>query len=78
MYTANVEILEFISDLFGKAKKKILKQDDISETFPSAIPQDKRKSPEINWGAQEIGIARYLRVKADTIFDNIFLIKVLK
>ncbi|XP_039308449.1 rabenosyn-5 [Solenopsis invicta] len=49
------EILRSLKDLFGKAKKKILKQDDISETFPSAIPQDKRRSPEINWGPQEIG-----------------------
>jgi len=50
-------VIVFILDLFGKAKKKILKQDDIPETFPSVIPQDKRRSPEINWGPQEIGIA---------------------
>lgn len=49
------EILRSLKDLFGKAKKKILKQEDIPETFPSAIPQDKRRSPEINWGPQEIG-----------------------
>ncbi|XP_011642338.1 rabenosyn-5 [Pogonomyrmex barbatus] len=49
------EILRSLKDLFGKAKKKILKQDDIPETFPSAISQDKRQSPEINWGPQEIG-----------------------
>ncbi|KAL6440092.1 hypothetical protein ACFW04_003013 [Cataglyphis niger] len=49
------EILKSLKDLFGKAKKKILKQDDIPETFQSAIPQDKRRSPEINWGPQEIG-----------------------
>ncbi|XP_071575526.1 rabenosyn-5 [Temnothorax nylanderi] len=49
------EILRSLKDLFGKAKKKILKQDDIPEAFPSAIPQDKRRSPEINWGPQEIG-----------------------
>jgi len=50
-------MLDLVLDLFGKAKKKILKQDDIPETFPNAIPQDKRRSPEINWGPQEIGIA---------------------
>lgn len=44
-----------VADLFGKAKKKILKQDDIPETFQSSVPQDKRRSPEINWGPQEIG-----------------------
>lgn len=45
-----------VVDLFGKAKKKILKQDDIPETFQSvSVPQDKRRSPEINWGPQEIG-----------------------
>ncbi|KAG5336562.1 RBNS5 protein, partial [Acromyrmex charruanus] len=49
------EILRSLKDLFGKAKKKILKQDDIPETFPNAIQQDKRRSPEINWGPQEIG-----------------------
>lgn len=48
---------DFVLDLFGKAKKKILKQDDIPEVFPSVIQaQDKRRSPEINWGPQEIGI----------------------
>ncbi|XP_012217489.1 rabenosyn-5 [Linepithema humile] len=49
------EILKSLKDLFGKAKKKILKQDDIPEMFSNAIPQDKRQSPEINWGPQEIG-----------------------
>ncbi|EFN64699.1 Rabenosyn-5 [Camponotus floridanus] len=49
------EILKSLKDLFGKAKKKILKQDDIPETFQSSVPQDKRRSPEINWGPQEIG-----------------------
>lgn len=44
-----------VPDLFGKAKKKILKQDDLPEMFSNAIPQDKRQSPEINWGPQEIG-----------------------
>jgi len=52
--------LDFTLDLFGKAKKKILKQDDIPETFPSAIQQDKRRSPEINWGPKEIGNATIL------------------
>ncbi|EZA59564.1 hypothetical protein DMN91_011086 [Ooceraea biroi] len=50
------EILRSLKDLFGKAKKKILKQDDIPEVFPSAMQaQDKRRSPEISWGPQEIG-----------------------
>ncbi|XP_072754047.1 rabenosyn-5 [Anoplolepis gracilipes] len=49
------EILKSLKDLFGKAKKKILKQDDIPETFQNTIPQDKRRSPEIHWGPQEIG-----------------------
>ncbi|XP_012542286.1 rabenosyn-5 [Monomorium pharaonis] len=49
------EILRSLKDLFGKAKKKILKQDDIPESFPGEISQDKRRSPEINWGPQEIG-----------------------
>lgn len=44
-----------VLDLFGKAKKKILKQDDIPEMFSNAISEDKRQSPEINWGPQEIG-----------------------
>ncbi|XP_076231174.1 rabenosyn-5 [Calliopsis andreniformis] len=49
------EILKSLKDLFGKAKKKILKQDEISESFPEAIPSHKQHSPELNWGPQEIG-----------------------
>ncbi|XP_020293826.1 rabenosyn-5 [Pseudomyrmex gracilis] len=47
------EILKSLKDLFGKAKEKILKQEDISGTFSNAISE--RKSLEINWGPQETG-----------------------
>lgn len=43
-------------DLFGKAKKKILKQDEISESFAENISHKRQRSPELNWGPQEIGI----------------------
>lgn len=44
-------------DLFGKAKKKILKQDEMSDSFVNSIPSTTRqRSPELNWGPQEIGI----------------------
>ena len=49
------EILRSLKDLFGKAKKKILKQDEISEAFTRALPSAKQPSPELNWGPQEIG-----------------------
>ncbi|XP_014477035.1 PREDICTED: rabenosyn-5 [Dinoponera quadriceps] len=49
------EILKSLKDLFGKAKKKILKQDDMPGTLSGAIAQGKRHSPEINYGPQEIG-----------------------
>jgi len=71
-------MLDLILDLFGKAKKKILKQDDIPETFPNAIPQDKRRSPEIIWGPQEIGIAIDTCESKLSSTRNSFLIKVPK
>ncbi|XP_034187930.1 rabenosyn-5 [Osmia lignaria lignaria] len=49
------EILKSLKDLFGKAKKKILKQDEISESFAENISHKRQRSPEINWGPQEIG-----------------------
>ncbi|CAL7938949.1 unnamed protein product [Xylocopa violacea] len=53
------EILKSLKDLFGKAKKKILKQDEISESFANSIPSSARqRSPELNWGPQEIGAIR--------------------
>lgn len=51
------EILKSLKDLFGKAKKKILKQDEISDSFTNNIPSTTRQySPEFNWGSQEIGV----------------------
>ncbi|XP_003488110.1 rabenosyn-5 [Bombus impatiens] len=50
------EILKSLKDLFGKAKKKILKQDEMSDSFANNIPSTTRqRSPELNWGPQEIG-----------------------
>ena len=45
-------------DLFGKAKKKILKQDEMSCSFANSVPSTTRlqRSPESNWEPQEIGI----------------------
>ncbi|XP_003698279.1 rabenosyn-5 [Apis florea] len=51
------EILKSLKDLFGKAKKKILKQDEISDSFANNIPSTTRQySPELNWESQEIGV----------------------
>ncbi|XP_017763467.1 PREDICTED: rabenosyn-5 isoform X2 [Eufriesea mexicana] len=53
------EILKSLKDLFGKAKKKILKQDEMSDSFANNIPSTNRQlSPELNWGPQEIGAMR--------------------
>ncbi|KAF3423411.1 hypothetical protein E2986_03207 [Frieseomelitta varia] len=54
------EILKSLKDLFGKAKKKILKQDEISYSFANSIPSTTRlqRSPESNWEPQEIGMMR--------------------
>ncbi|XP_015600809.1 rabenosyn-5 [Cephus cinctus] len=53
------EILKSLKDLFGKAKKKILKQDEYPELFDSStLSTTKSNSPEINWGHQEIGFTR--------------------
>ncbi|XP_011311929.1 rabenosyn-5 isoform X1 [Fopius arisanus] len=51
------EILKSLKDLFGKAKKKILKQDEINESLSeqNVSISKRRTSPEINWGPQEIG-----------------------
>ncbi|XP_006623714.1 rabenosyn-5 [Apis dorsata] len=51
------EILKSLKDLFGKAKKKILKKDEISDSFANNIPSTTRQySPEFSWGSQEIGV----------------------
>ncbi|KAG6803221.1 rabenosyn-5 [Apis mellifera caucasica] len=51
------EILKSLKDLFGKAKKKILKKDEISNSFANNIPSTTRQySPEFSWGSQEIGV----------------------
>ena len=48
--------LLFLSDLFGKAKKKILKQTEISEAYSSPVlPYSQKYKQEIDWGEQEIG-----------------------
>ncbi|XP_076626128.1 rabenosyn-5 isoform X1 [Colletes latitarsis] len=52
------EILKSLKDLFGKAKKKILKQDEIPESFSGSISNKRQYSPEINWGPQEIGMMK--------------------
>lgn len=56
-YYCKKEIINRIcfSDLFGKAKKKILKQNEVSENFSVPLFDDK-KYKEIDWGEQEIGI----------------------
>ncbi|XP_015127784.1 rabenosyn-5 isoform X2 [Diachasma alloeum] len=59
------EILKSLKDLFGKAKKKILKQDEINESLsePNVSISKRRTSPEINWGPQEIGA-----IKTHTVY----------
>ncbi|XP_076294582.1 rabenosyn-5 isoform X2 [Lasioglossum baleicum] len=57
------EILKSLKDLFGKAKKKILKQDEIPESFAAAVPNSRQRSPELNWGPQEIG-----EIKSHTVY----------
>ena len=43
-------------DLFGKAKKKILKQDDVSDFSGPVILSSKKQKQEVDWGPQEIGM----------------------
>ena len=45
-------------DLFGKAKKKILKQDEMSYSFANSVPSTtaRLRSPESDWEPREIGI----------------------
>ncbi|XP_008551264.1 rabenosyn-5 [Microplitis demolitor] len=53
------EILKSLKDLFGKAKKKILKQDEMPDNFSHNVPiREKQLSPDINWGPQEIGAVK--------------------
>ncbi|XP_003703620.2 rabenosyn-5 [Megachile rotundata] len=52
------EILKSLKDLFGKAKKKILKQDEIPDSFRENISHNRQRSPELNWGPQEIGAVK--------------------
>lgn len=59
----NFKIIYFIFflDLFGKAKKKILKQDEISDfTSPILSSNNQRNKEEIDWGPQEIGDIFYI------------------
>ncbi|XP_011496703.1 PREDICTED: rabenosyn-5 [Ceratosolen solmsi marchali] len=52
------EILKSLKDLFGKAKKKILKQDGMLD-YPNEISSNNQKTKqEIDWGPQEIGEMR--------------------
>lgn len=41
--------------------------------FSNAIPQDKRQSPEINWGPQEIGrqLNLVFKIKKNTFRDHL-------
>ncbi|XP_076644420.1 rabenosyn-5 [Halictus rubicundus] len=57
------EILKSLKDLFGKAKKKILKQDEMPESFATTVPHSRQHSPELNWGPQEIG-----EIKSHTVY----------
>ncbi|XP_053985826.1 rabenosyn-5 isoform X1 [Hylaeus volcanicus] len=52
------EILKSLKDLFGKAKKKILKQDEVPETFSGPVTKNRQRYPELNWGPQEIGATK--------------------
>lgn len=54
-------------DLFGKAKKKILKQDEMTDTFSenNTPIRENRKKVEINWGPQELGA-----IKSHTLYFN--------
>ncbi|XP_034944042.1 rabenosyn-5 [Chelonus insularis] len=60
------EILKSLKDLFGKAKNKIFKQDEITNDNLSehqVSVRGRRNSPEINWGPQEIGA-----IKTHTVY----------
>ena len=48
---------KLVTDLFGKAKQKILKQEDIVENFTESRcwMEHRPSEPQINWGPQEIG-----------------------
>ncbi|KAL7301218.1 hypothetical protein TKK_0006184 [Trichogramma kaykai] len=52
------EILRSLKDLFGKAKKKILKQDDVGDYPDAIIIKNHKHSLEIDWGPQDIGHIR--------------------
>ncbi|XP_043268340.1 rabenosyn-5 [Venturia canescens] len=57
VHNEDPEILKSLKDLFGKAKQKILKQDESAEICIDVQRpvREQRRSPEINWGPQEIG-----------------------
>ncbi|KAK0167842.1 hypothetical protein PV327_001699 [Microctonus hyperodae] len=61
------EILKSLKDLFGKAKKKILKQDEMTDSFSenNTAIREIRKNVEINWGPQELGA-----IKSHTLYFN--------
>ncbi|XP_058797453.1 rabenosyn-5 [Phymastichus coffea] len=52
------EILKSLKDLFGKAKKKILKQDEIQDYPEALLASVQSKRQEIDWGPQDIGVTR--------------------
>ncbi|XP_014211795.1 rabenosyn-5 [Copidosoma floridanum] len=49
------EIFRSLKGLFGKAKKKILKQDEIPDYSSPILAKNQRSREEIDWGPQEIG-----------------------
>ncbi|KAJ8683221.1 hypothetical protein QAD02_019013 [Eretmocerus hayati] len=52
------EILKSLKDLFGKAKKKILKQDEIQDPSNAESANVPKSRVKIDWGPQEIGFTR--------------------
>ncbi|XP_043476139.1 rabenosyn-5 [Leptopilina heterotoma] len=56
-HNEDTEILKSLKDLFGKAKKKILKQNELSETYTGPVFTNNQKcKQEIDWGEQDIGL----------------------
>ncbi|XP_001606370.1 rabenosyn-5 isoform X1 [Nasonia vitripennis] len=52
------EILKSLKDLFGLAKKKILKQDEMQDYPDKFSAKGQKTTQEIDWGPQEIGQTR--------------------
>lgn len=57
LHNDDPEIFKSLKDLFGKAKKKILKQDEIPEVFPCS-PNNQIQTLEITREQQEPGLTR--------------------